>query len=111
MAESARAAVLVASTIALAHSLGLRIVAEGVETDVACTELKRLGCDQAQGYFMSRPLPAAELDNWLRNRGAVDPSTGVPELLPSEAAGVIGADLARPEELSAGARLRLTMHL
>ena len=87
MAESARAVVLVASTIALAHSLGLRIVAVGVETDVAYTELTRLGCDQAQGYFMSRPLPAAELDNWLRNRRAVDPSTDVPELLPSEAAG------------------------
>ena len=75
MADDARAAALVASTIALAHSLGLRMVAEGVETDVAYAELKRLGCDQAQGYFMSRPVPAGELDHWLRNRRAVN---GVP---------------------------------
>jgi diguanylate cyclase (GGDEF)-like protein len=68
MADDARAAALVASTIALAHSLNLRMVAEGVETEVAYTELRRLGCDEAQGYFMSRPVPAAELDHWLVNR-------------------------------------------
>jgi diguanylate cyclase (GGDEF)-like protein len=72
MTEDDRAAALVASTIALAHSLGLRMVAEGVETEVAYSELRRLGCDQGQGYFMSRPIPAAELDQWLRNRSAVD---------------------------------------
>ena len=70
MADDARAAALVASTIALAHSLDLRMVAEGVETSVAYTELARLGCDQAQGYYMSRPVPAAELDHWLQNRTA-----------------------------------------
>jgi EAL domain-containing protein (putative c-di-GMP-specific phosphodiesterase class I) len=59
MADDARAAALVASTIALAHSLGMRMVAEGVETDVAYTELARLGCDQAQGYYMSRPCRRA----------------------------------------------------
>jgi len=85
MADDARAAALVASTIALAHSLGLRMVAEGVETIVAYTELARLGCDQAQGYFMSRPVPAAELDHWLRNRHAVDQPTDVPSPLPSAA--------------------------
>ena len=70
MADDARAAALVASTIDLAHSLGLRMVAEGVETSVAYTELRRLGCDQAQGYYMSRPIPAAELDFWLSTRRA-----------------------------------------
>jgi len=70
MADDARAAALVASTINLAHSLGLRMVAEGVETSVAYTELRRLGCDQAQGYYMSRPIPAAELDFWLSTRRA-----------------------------------------
>ncbi len=65
MADDVRAAALVASTIGLAHSLDLRIVAEGVETAVACAELARLGCDQAQGYVISRPVPAAELDSWL----------------------------------------------
>jgi len=87
MADAARAAALVASTIALAHSLGLRMVAEGVETDVAYTELKRLGCDQAQGYFISRPLPAAELDYWLSTRRAVDKLIGIPQRRPSEALG------------------------
>jgi diguanylate cyclase len=65
MADDARAAALVFSTIGLAHSLGLRMVAEGVESQAALTELIRHGCDQAQGYFISRPLPAAELDHWL----------------------------------------------
>ena len=69
MADDARAAALVASTIALAHSLDLRMVAEGVENDVTYNELKRLGCDQAQGYYMSRPVPAAALEHWLDNRG------------------------------------------
>ena len=70
MADDARAAALVGSTIALAHSLDLRMVAEGVESQVAYTELARLGCDQAQGYFMCRPVPAAELDEWLSRRAA-----------------------------------------
>jgi EAL domain-containing protein (putative c-di-GMP-specific phosphodiesterase class I) len=61
---------LVASTIALAHSLGLRMVADGVENHDAYTELTRLGCDQAQGSFMSRPVPAAEINQWLHNRHA-----------------------------------------
>ena len=70
MTDDSRSAALVASTIALAHSLGLRMVAEGVETAVAYAELAGLGCDQAQGYFISRPVPAAELDRWLSTRAA-----------------------------------------
>ena len=85
MADDPRAAALVASTIDLAHSLGLRMVAEGVEDHAAFTKLTHLGCDQAQGYFMSRPVPAAELDQWLSNRRASDKPTGVPQLLPSAA--------------------------
>jgi diguanylate cyclase (GGDEF)-like protein len=68
MSEDARAASLVASTIDLAHSLGLRMVAEGVETGAAYDELARYGCDHAQGFFMSKPVPAAELDLWLDAR-------------------------------------------
>ena len=68
MADDVRAAALVASTIDLAHSLDLRMVAEGVESDLAYAELARYGCDQAQGYLMSRPLPAAELGLWFANR-------------------------------------------
>jgi len=68
MADDARAGALVAATVALAHSLGLPMVAEGVETAVAYTELARLGCDQAQGFYMCRPVPADELDHWLQDR-------------------------------------------
>jgi len=65
MVDDPRAAALVASTISFAHGLDLRIVAEGVENDIAYAELIRLGCDQAQGYYMCGPVPAAELDDWL----------------------------------------------
>jgi diguanylate cyclase (GGDEF)-like protein len=68
MADDARAAALVVSTIALAHSLGLRMVAEGVEHEVTYTELARNGCDEAQGFYISRAVPAAELDHWLARR-------------------------------------------
>ena len=71
MASDTRAVSLVASTIALAHSLGLRMVAEGVEDGVTYTELTVLGCDEAQGFHMSRPLPAAELEHWLSARRPV----------------------------------------
>ncbi|WP_346621944.1 EAL domain-containing protein [Blastococcus montanus] len=50
---------IVRSTIDLAHSLGLRVVAEGVETRATWDDLARLGCDDAQGFWLARPLPAA----------------------------------------------------
>ena len=87
MAHDERTATLVASTIALAHSLGLRMVAEGVETDVAYTELTRLGCDQAQGYYMSRPVPAAELDHWLSTRHTAPEPSDLPQPRTSAALG------------------------
>ncbi|MDQ1536004.1 MAG: hypothetical protein QOE58_397, partial [Actinomycetota bacterium] len=87
MAGDARAAALVASTIALSHSLNLRMVAEGVETEGAYAELARLGCDQAQGFFISRPVPAAELSHWLNNRRAVSESTYVPPRLTAVSSG------------------------
>ena len=87
MAHDARAAALVASTIDLAHSLGLRMVAEGVETEIAYAALKRLGCDQAQGYFMSKPVSAGELDDWLRNRHAATEPPHSPPRLSSVALG------------------------
>lgn len=76
--KNARAAVIVASTISLAHSLGLRMVPEGVETDIAYNALKRIGCDQAQGFYMSRPAHAAHLDFWLTNRRHAAQATPIP---------------------------------
>ncbi len=61
----ARTASIVASTIELAHRLGLRVVAEGVEQEATLARLRALGCDESQGYLHARPLPADELCRWL----------------------------------------------
>jgi diguanylate cyclase len=55
----------VRSIVDLAHSLGLRVVAEGVETVDTWRALQALGCDLAQGYLISRPLPGDQLTRWL----------------------------------------------
>jgi EAL domain-containing protein (putative c-di-GMP-specific phosphodiesterase class I)/GGDEF domain-containing protein len=60
--------VIVASTIDLAHNLGLRVVAEGVEDLDAWRRLTSLGCDVVQGYLLSPPQAAAELTEWLGQR-------------------------------------------
>jgi len=65
MTEEENDALIVESTIDLARSLGLRVVAEGVETEDVLQLLGNLGCDMAQGYFLGRPMPAADLTNWL----------------------------------------------
>lgn len=63
-----RDAAIVNSTVALAHALDLRVVAEGVETADDWQELTRLGCDRAQGHLLSPPLPPARLHDWLSER-------------------------------------------
>jgi diguanylate cyclase (GGDEF)-like protein len=73
MADSPSDAVIVRSTIDLGHNLGLRVVAEGVETQHAWQELSALGCDVAQGYYLGRPMPAAELEQRLRRTQAAAP--------------------------------------
>ncbi|MGY2065775.1 putative bifunctional diguanylate cyclase/phosphodiesterase [Blastococcus sp. SYSU DS0619] len=62
----ARTEAIVASTIALAHRLGLHLVAEGVEDEATLAHLEHLGCDTSQGYLHSRPVPAADLEEWAR---------------------------------------------
>jgi EAL domain-containing protein (putative c-di-GMP-specific phosphodiesterase class I) len=54
-------AAIVEATISLAHSLGMRVVAEGVEDEATWARLAALGCELIQGYALSRPVPAAEL--------------------------------------------------
>ena len=68
MADDENDAVIVRSTIDLARNLGLRVVAEGVETAEIMDELARLSCDTAQGFHISRPLPAERLSAWLAAR-------------------------------------------
>ncbi|HEY4485853.1 MAG TPA: EAL domain-containing protein [Nitrospiria bacterium] len=65
MAGNQNDAVIVRSTIDLAHNLGLKVIAEGVENQDIWDRLSALGCDEAQGYYMARPMPAEELTRWL----------------------------------------------
>jgi diguanylate cyclase (GGDEF)-like protein len=68
MSEDEGDGVIVQSTIDLAHNLGLRVVAEGVETDEVWARLEAMGCDVAQGYLISAPLPAARFVEWLESQ-------------------------------------------
>jgi EAL domain-containing protein (putative c-di-GMP-specific phosphodiesterase class I) len=63
-------AVIVRSTIDLGRNLGLEVVAEGVEDEATWRKLGSLGCHVAQGYYLSRPVPADELTAWLHGRRA-----------------------------------------
>ncbi len=66
MEADSRNAAIVRSTIELGHNLGLAVVAEGVETDHELAELRRFGCDSAQGFHFARPMAAEALESWLR---------------------------------------------
>ena len=63
-----RTRAIVSGTLDLAHHLGLRLIAEGVEDTATSEELRRMGCDRAQGFLHSRPMPADAADAWLRER-------------------------------------------
>jgi diguanylate cyclase (GGDEF)-like protein/PAS domain S-box-containing protein len=65
---------IVYAAISLAHSLGLRVVAEGVETLEQLNDLRELGCDEVQGYYFSKPLPAAEFETWRASFESTRPS-------------------------------------
>jgi len=67
MATDEEISTIVRSTIDLGHNLGLQVVAEGVEDLEVWNMLRSLGCDDAQGYFMSRPLEPRALSSWIRN--------------------------------------------
>jgi diguanylate cyclase (GGDEF)-like protein len=68
MTDDDNDAAIVRTTIDLARNLGLEVVAEGVETEAILRGLSDLSCDVAQGFYLSRPLPAADLDGWLHAR-------------------------------------------
>lgn len=64
-------ALMVRSTIDLAHSLDLRVVCEGIEEEECLEFLRESGCDYAQGYFISKPLPPDQLTPLLEERGVI----------------------------------------
>jgi diguanylate cyclase (GGDEF)-like protein len=70
MATDENDATIVRATIELGRNLGLETVAEGVETPQIWNQLMALGCDMAQGYYLTRPVPAAELWAWMEARPA-----------------------------------------
>ncbi len=71
MTTDHRDADIVRSIVELGHNLGLATVAEGIEDQATWDRLSDLGCDVGQGYFVSRPLPADQLERWLDAVGAV----------------------------------------
>ncbi|WP_020401138.1 putative bifunctional diguanylate cyclase/phosphodiesterase [Kordiimonas gwangyangensis] len=69
LAKSEEDNILVRSTIELGHNLGLAVTAEGVEDEESVARLKAYGCDTLQGYHISRPVPAQELEKFLEEGG------------------------------------------
>jgi EAL domain-containing protein (putative c-di-GMP-specific phosphodiesterase class I) len=69
LASSSDARAIVDAVVRLAHALGLKVVAEGVETAGQRDILLELGCDELQGYFFARPMPAADLLAWALSQG------------------------------------------
>ncbi|MDP3871881.1 MAG: EAL domain-containing protein [Methyloversatilis sp.] len=66
LVENPNDEIIVRSTIELAHNMGLKVTAEGVETEAVLERLRELGCDLVQGYLISKPIPVAALENWFR---------------------------------------------
>ncbi|MGY1753057.1 putative bifunctional diguanylate cyclase/phosphodiesterase [Blastococcus sp. SYSU D01042] len=75
MSTSQGEAFIARSIIELAHNLGLRVVAEGVEDEMTRNLLTQMGCDKLQGFLVSRPLPDDRLENWLLARTGVRTAT------------------------------------
>jgi diguanylate cyclase (GGDEF)-like protein/PAS domain S-box-containing protein len=67
MIDDRRAAAIVKSTVHLAHDLGMGVVAEGVSNARIWDALHALGCDEAQGFYVAAPMPAAQLLDWARS--------------------------------------------
>jgi EAL domain-containing protein (putative c-di-GMP-specific phosphodiesterase class I) len=75
MAADSDNTVIVRSAVELGHNLGMRVVAEGVEDSIAKSALVEMGCDLLQGFYICRPVPAAEFDVWFNTRPDIKPAT------------------------------------
>lgn len=69
MLEDLQDELIVNSTIHLAHNMGLTVVAEGVENEALLERLREMGCDEAQGYFIGRPMAVINADEWMVESG------------------------------------------
>jgi EAL domain-containing protein (putative c-di-GMP-specific phosphodiesterase class I) len=76
IASSSTFRAIVRNTIDLAHQLGVRVVADGIESEAVRTELQALGCDIGQGFLLGKPMPADRFAEWLRERGHVPRQRG-----------------------------------
>lgn len=72
MLEDKQDELIVESTIHLAHSLSLKVVAEGVENAALIDRLTHMGCDEAQGYHIGRPMALAQIDEWMAESSWTD---------------------------------------
>ena len=99
-------ATIITSTIGLGHSMGLSVVAEGVEETEAWSLLRQLGCDFAQGYLISKPLAAKDVEPFVRTANQVLPASDS-TVLQIQALAQLDGSLARGKS-AAGCRLRAT---
>ncbi|MBA3731586.1 MAG: EAL domain-containing protein, partial [Gammaproteobacteria bacterium] len=70
LTNKASDAAIVKAIISMSRTLDLKITAEGVETEEQSASLRRMGCEEAQGYLFSKPMPFAELEPMLTNKRA-----------------------------------------
>jgi diguanylate cyclase (GGDEF)-like protein len=85
LVASADARAIVDAVVRLAHALGLRVVAEGVETAAQRDLLLALGCDELQGYFFARPMPGEQVPAWVQARQAAGRAPPLPAARAEEA--------------------------
>ena len=77
LGRSERGAVFIGAIVSLAHALGMSVVAEGVETAEQLAQLRRLGCDEVQGYLVARPVGAEAMAALLEKRLLLDPAVAL----------------------------------